>query len=279
MSGFRQLISGFLTGLLSTVLVLGALSLSVLEGGHFVLPPTATPTALPVTPLPGEPSPTPYPTPTPPPPTQCPPPKGWTPYIIQSGDTLMDLSAQFQIPVETLSKANCLFTSQLTPGTLIFVPPLPTLTITLTTAPEFPTATEPQPTVKVCGPPPGWVIYIVKPGDTLYRLSRILGVTVADLQLANCLSNPSDIKAGMFLYVPFLPATPTFTPTRTQTKTPVSPSVTAISPTATFTPVTPSSTPVPPTSTFTPEPPTPTFTSSPVPSDTPIPSDTPSSTP
>lgn len=281
MSGVRQLFSGLLTGLLSTILALGALSLSLAEGGEVQILPTVTETSLPSTLPPGQPSPTPYPTATPLPPTQCPPPQGWVPYEIQGGDTLVDLAARFQISIEDLSKSNCLFTSQLTPGTVIFVPPLPTPTATLTTEPKRPTATQPQPTVKVCGPPPGWVIYIVKPGDTLYRLSRILGVSVADLQLANCLSNPSAIQAGMPLYVPFLPITPTFTPTRTQTRTPVPPSATTLppSPIHTPTPLPPSLTPVPPTSTFTPEPPTPTFTSTTAPSDTPLPSDTPSPAP
>ena len=281
MNSLRQLVSGLLTGLLSTVLVLGALSLSVIEGGNIIFLPTPTETAVPVTLQPGEPSPTPYPTATPLPPTQCPPPSGWVPLTVQGGDTLIDLAAQFQVSVEDLSKANCLFTSQLTPGTVIFVPPLPTPTATRASEPERPTATEPQPTVKVCGPPPGWVIYIVKPGDTLYRLSRILGVTVADLQLANCLSNPSAIQAGMPLYVPFLPITPTFTPTRTSTKTSIPPSITPVppSPTFTHTPVPPSFTPVPPTPTFTSEPPTETFTPSPIPTDTPVPSETPTSTP
>jgi LysM repeat protein len=63
-----------------------------------------------------------------------------------------------------------------------------------------------------CGPPEGWVSYTVQAGDNLFRLSRELGLTVAQLQSANCLGSSILIRAGDQLYVPVLPAGPTVTP-------------------------------------------------------------------
>ena len=69
-----------------------------------------------------------------------------------------------------------------------------------------------------CGPPSGWVSYVVRSGDTLYQLSQTAGVSVRQLQQANCLSS-SMIYAGKRLYLPSwsVPAneqtsTPTTTP-------------------------------------------------------------------
>ena len=66
---------------------------------------------------------------------------------------------------------------------IIYLPPIPTHT--------------PVP----CGRPKSWVIYIVQQGDTLYRLSRTYGVTVLQLQKANCISG-SLIHIGQPLFVP-----------------------------------------------------------------------------
>jgi LysM repeat protein len=65
-----------------------------------------------------------------------------------------------------------------------------------------------------CGPPADWVGYTIQPGDNLFRLSQKLGVTITELQLANCLGNSILIQAGDKLYVPFVPARPesTITP-------------------------------------------------------------------
>ena len=66
------------------------------------------------------------------------------------------------------------------PGSGIYVPPPPTL---------------PARTRVSCGAPSGWVIYYVQMGDTLYRLSVAYGITVADLQRANCMGG-STTPAG-----------------------------------------------------------------------------------
>jgi membrane protease YdiL (CAAX protease family)/LysM repeat protein len=68
---------------------------------------------------------------------------------------------------------------------------------------NIPTTT--SPTQEECVAPPGWVIYTVRTGDTLYGLSLALGISVHELQTSNCLTNPSLIFVGQQLYVPSSP--------------------------------------------------------------------------
>ncbi len=70
--------------------------------------------------------------------------------------------------------------------------PLPPATL----APTVP----PQPPPE-CGPPASWTIYIVQPGDTLYRIGQAYSVTVDQLIFANCLVSTT-IHAGQQLWVP-----------------------------------------------------------------------------
>jgi hypothetical protein len=63
---------------------------------------------------------------------------------------------------------------------------------------------EPTPKPTTCGPPSGWVIYIVRRGDNLFRLARRTKTTVPKLKKANCLVSDT-IYAGQELYLPFIP--------------------------------------------------------------------------
>jgi LysM repeat protein len=83
-----------------------------------------------------------------------------------------------------------------------------TATATATATPKPPTPTlSPQPTL-ACPPPQGWVAYEVQPNDNLFRLGLAYGVTVRDLQAANCLGDSVMIEIGQTLYVPGTLATP-----------------------------------------------------------------------
>jgi LysM repeat protein len=134
----------------------------------------------------------------------------------------------------------------------------------------------------VCSSPEGWVGYIVEPNDTLYQIGLDFGVTVAELQKANCLGSSEVIYTGQVIYVPNIPTrTPliyiTRTPTRTasstrrseaRTKTPTSGPTNTPQPSETQRPSNtptkkPTTAPVP-TETLTP-PPLPTFTFTPPP--------------
>jgi LysM repeat protein len=189
----------------------------------------------------------------------CPTPDGWVAYVTQIGDTLKILAERYGIPINVLAKGNCLEVNLLVPDLLLSVPYL------------TPTST-PTEVRKVratrCGPPSGWVIYIVQRGDTLFSLSLAVGASVTQLQQANCLGKSTLIVTGQQLYVPRLPIkTPTLIPT-----SPIVPSLTPPpSPTATPTqlPPTPTTPPLP-TSTI---PPLPTSTT--IPSPIPLPTETP----
>jgi len=236
MQAVRKLGGGLIYGLVSVVLVVGGLSLALAESAS---PTHLTPTSgLPAvsqpltptqsgstktparTPLPTQtptqpsstetPTRTPPPTQTPLPPTNClPPPPGWMLIYVQPGDTLENLAARYHTTAEQIGQGNCLLTSSLPAGHGIYVPYTPP---------------QSQPTtIVLCGPTPGgWVRnYIVQPGDHLYRIALQYGTTTADLQRANCISNPNNIQVGLQLWVPnILTITPTDTPTNTPTETP-----------------------------------------------------------
>ncbi len=283
MPGLRRPGAGLWMALASAIIVAGSLLTALAETGTrlaFGLP--STPTPAPATPSPtsepGAATPTGTPAPVgtavpqppatatlPPPPTACLPPPGWLPYVVQPGDTLDILAAQTSSTALAIAAANCLAAPTLIPESILYIPKLPaSLTPTLTASPQgTPT---PSLTPAPCGPPPGWIIYIVKSGDTLFGISQLYGTTVAALQLANCLGNGTTITVGQNLWVP---NNPTRTPIPSPSATPTPTSTTA-----------PSATPSPtstPASTSTPSPtptPLPTATATPPPTDTPQPTST-----
>ena len=238
MRNLGQVSHGVIIAMASIILLLGGILLSLTEGNIVAPVPTSTQTAsLSPTAIFTEqtfvpssldsvtPSLTPSPTLTPtlpPPPTSCPPPAGWLPYVVSAGETVDGLAAAYRISSAELIQANCLLSSDLYPGVVLYLPPVPT------------------PTRIPCGPPQNWIIYIVQPGDTLYHLSQAYGLTVGDLQRANCMGFSTLLHTGQRLYVPpwatRTPSpTPTGSPTATLTPTPVTP-IALASPTQTGTP-------------------------------------------
>jgi LysM repeat protein len=273
MKNLRQVFLAIGLALASIGLVLGSFSLSLAEGAMAATPGTATHTLVPtksstwqqfntlvnsLTPSRGltftaSPSLTLTPSSTltstwtstsSPSPTICPHPLGWLPYIIRTGDTLSKLATYYKVSLADLQRYNCLLTPDVAPGKVIYVPPVST------------------PTTWACGRPTGWVPYIVQPGDTLYHLSLIYRVSVAQLQEANCIANPDDLPAGMVIYVPYV-VTPIPWPT-------IGPIIPTFTPSFTLEPSLPSDTPFP---TDTPVP-----TDIPIPTVTPVPTDIPTAT-
>ncbi|MAT42374.1 MAG: hypothetical protein CL609_08540 [Anaerolineaceae bacterium] len=121
-----------------------------------------------------------------------------------------------------------------------------------------------------CTQPTNWIVYVVKPTDSLVRLALIFNVTVEDLQKANCMGDRTLVKPGEKIYVPGATPTPssTFTPTNTATRTYQAP----IIPFWTNTPTAPNSPPSQPRPTNTPlPPPPPTATQPPPPPPTAVP--------
>lgn len=132
-----------------------------------------------------------------------------------------------------------------------------------------PTATTTMPAVTAtrCGPPSGWVTYIVQRGENLYRIGLRYNLGVSAMMEANCLSTAS-VYAGQTLYVPFR------TPINNPSPTPIVPAPSddpppPPEPTATNEP------PSPPPEDTPPPPPPPTETPPPPPTATPPPAATP----
>lgn len=294
MSNYRQGLLGVLFAFLSGMVIFGGAILSLVES-NYIEEKAASATFLaawdmsgiePYTPVPGAPTFTAAPvrretlTPTPTfgPVVSCPVPAGWVSVMTQVGDTLDSLAQIFQVSTSEIAQANCLASDQLAlaPGIFLFVPePRSTSQSSISQTTQIP-VTQGQPfrteTRTVCGKPAGWVAYRVRSGDTLYSLSRLTGVSVYQIQQANCLGASTLIVTGQYLYLPFIPVFPTLPPIATWT--PVLPTV-AITSTIppTFTVVVPSATltGTTPTATHTPEP-TPTSTPTlPMETDTPTP--------
>jgi hypothetical protein len=133
-------------------------------------------------------------------------------------------------------------------------------------------------TEPACTAPEGWILYTVLPTDSIIRISLFFGISVTELQSANCLGDDSVVRPGDQIYVPSIltgtptPDSPSPTPTATLLLEPTSsPGPT---PTATLQPA-PTSSPRPkPSYTFTPNVPTKEPKPKP-PSPIPPPSDTP----
>jgi hypothetical protein len=225
MGTLRQISGSILLALFSISLVIGGISLALAES---YVPDFPTPTeTLALVSIFNTPTFQPQlqvtetisvPTETVPPPVSCPPPTGWIPITVQPGENLATLALRHHSSPENLLVANCLFSTDLTTGSIVYVPSIPTNT--------------PIP----CGPPAGWIRYTVQAGNTMYSLSQAYGVSITQLQFANCmLTNQYSLSTGQSLWVPNV-ATRTPRATATATLTPVSIIFPTITRTATVTP-------------------------------------------
>jgi LysM repeat protein len=261
----RGLGTALVVALISVGLMLGALSISLVE-----FAPQATPTAtdslifspVPVTvtqtlvptltPTLGLESPTPSITSTftntAIPPVSCLPPTGWGQITIQAGETLDSIAVRYRSSKDSLRSANCLLIDNLVAGSILYVPAV---------VPNTPAACNSGAS--------GWVkSYMVKPGDTIYAIATNHYTTAGLLKSVNCRSSDL-ILVGEMLWVPNVATRtpyPTPLPGSTVTPYPTDPLTETALP-YTLTPI-PTDTPVPPT-------PTPTLT--------PVPTFTPSLTP
>lgn len=283
MRGCRSMLLGFSMAVLFSAILAGSLLLSLSESGFEIAQHPAssfTMTSSPVTTqflIPGRPtrtvtatsSFTDTPTSTFVPPSACPPPPGWVAIVILPDDTLPGLARIYQVDEESLAYGNCMEpgVTTLQPGVVFYVPGPPPL-------PPSPLPSPTNPTY-YCGAPPGWVVYIVRYGDTLLNLSQRLNVSIYQLQLANCMGSSTYINVGQSIFVPYLPPVmpPQVPPPPPPPSTPpfhITPIYTYVSPptsintytlTATIQP-SPSATPTTTsTATLTPSPsPTPTYT-------------------
>lgn len=216
MKNTRELLGGLITAVLIVLIVLGALTLSLVEGMSSpirAIEATETPFELPTYPVviaaaTTESVATPTVTAT----IACSQPSGWVEHIVQFGDSIEDLAVRTGLAASRLREANCLLSDELVTGTILFLPPS---ALTTTSAPLI------SPTSFKCGPPADWISYLVKSHDTLFRISLDYGVSVPQLQLANCMGNSTFLRVGDLIYVPnVVTRTPDYSPTPTGTKVP-----------------------------------------------------------
>ncbi len=206
----KKTFSAILIALASLVIVIGVASLAMVQDGKSILPgqndASATPTLVstllgsgglsgstestkPTDSAEAEESTTPVvaiKTVTPSGALVCDTPEGWMPIIVMPNQTIEQLAALYKTTAEMLQQGNCLAVKKVEAGTIIFIPASATVSS--------------QSSVQ-CGPPAGWVIYYVQPGDTLYGIAAMFGTSANQLINANCLSSTT-IYVGQRLYVP-----------------------------------------------------------------------------
>jgi len=101
-----------------------------------------------------------------------------------------------------------------TPGNTPTITPPPTVMPSHTLPPMPSNTPAPTATEEVCVPdqPEGWIVYTVKPGDSLSGLAAASGIGLDELMRVNCLTDPNLIISGQRLYLPFAPSPVVTTP-------------------------------------------------------------------
>jgi hypothetical protein len=120
--------------------------------------------------------------------TACTAPQGWSAHAVQIGENLNTLAGIVGVEAAELVIANCL-QGDLHPGDTIYLPP-----------PSSPT--------RSCGPPQGWSLYKIQPGDNLPQLAQRFAISETALWHANCITEDMTFPPGFRIYVPAAIETP-----------------------------------------------------------------------
>lgn len=187
------------------------------------IPGTTVPAPTP-TPPPVAPAPTPVPSPAPDTPSPTPTPPSSGTYTVRSGDTLWKIGQQYGISYLQIARENGIASPYwLRVGQVLRIPgttaPVPT------PVPETPAPTPvpgPVPTPVPAPPVPSGTSYVVRSGDTLWKVGQQFGVSYLAIAQANGISSPYWLYAGQVLTIPGTgPETPAPTPAPTPVPTPV----------------------------------------------------------
>ncbi|MBI3764030.1 MAG: LysM peptidoglycan-binding domain-containing protein [Chloroflexi bacterium] len=115
---------------------------------------------------------------------------GYTLYTIRSGDTLYRIASRYGLTTAELAAYNGITnTWRIYAGQAIKIPAA-TGSVAAPASQVAPTAASSQRT------------YVVRPGDTLFRIALNHGLTTAQLAAANAIADPRKIYAGQVLVIP-----------------------------------------------------------------------------
>jgi len=119
---------------------------------------------------------------------------GYSRYRVRSGDSWWRISNRFGVPISVLKRINNRSSNLLRPGQWVIVP-VPSSTV----ASSAPASTPREETRRIAQQRGN---YIVRPGDTLWDLSQMFGVSIETLKQANGLASARSLRAGQKLYIP-----------------------------------------------------------------------------
>jgi murein DD-endopeptidase MepM/ murein hydrolase activator NlpD len=119
---------------------------------------------------------------------------------VQAGDTLYGLSRRYNVSVAELMQLNSLSSPNLQLGQKLYLPQ--GVAAGRSAAPPMQTASVQPPPVPADLSAKYRGSYTMRPGDSLYGVSRSYGVPVGELQQANGITDVRGVKAGAVLRVP-----------------------------------------------------------------------------
>jgi len=119
------------------------------------------------------------------------PPPNTTTYIVRAGDTLFNIATRYHTTAATLAQLNGILNP-----TLIYVGQQ------LVVPAASSAAAVPAPTAIAASAPAGDMVYIVQPGETLFRIALRYNTTAWDLASYNKLDTPTVIYIGQRLLIP-----------------------------------------------------------------------------
>ncbi|WP_434640520.1 LysM peptidoglycan-binding domain-containing protein [Thermoanaerobacterium thermosaccharolyticum] len=130
-------------------------------------------------------------------------------YVVQPGDTLWSISNRFGISLDEIIRANYFMDpNMIYPGQTIIIP-CPSKTVPM---PPSPPVYE--------HPKEGRMVYVVKPGDTLYTIAMRFNTTVDAILKANPdIQNPSLIYPGQRIIIPVVKESENVDKTQSQSET------------------------------------------------------------
>ena len=115
-------------------------------------------------------------------------------YVVRPGDTMYSIANRFGTTVWAIAQANGIVNpSRIYSGQVLFIPAVGPL-------PPYPPGPQPPlPPQPIGG---GYVVHVVRYGETLYGIARMYGMNAWSIAQANMLVNPNYIYVGQVLVIP-----------------------------------------------------------------------------